>query len=165
MYWYDLLQTKYGWIGVLGSSKGLRRITLPVSTTKAAIEPFENEAENAAFVPNSWHFLKKLLEELLRGEPASTNPPLDYHGVPSFTKAAWEACRTIPPGETRSYKWLATAAGNASAARAAGQAMARNRFPLIIPCHRVVASSGNLHGYGGGLSMKAMLLSAERTHV
>ena len=89
--------------------------------------------------------------------------PLDLDGAPPFFRAAWTACRRIPPGETRSYRWLAAAAGNPLALRAAGQAMARNRFSLIIPCHRVIASDGNLGGYGGGgLTVKASLLRMEQ---
>ena len=65
-------------------------------------------------------------------------------------------------GETRSYGWLAEQAGSPLAVRAAGQAMARNRWPLIIPCHRVIGSDGGLHGYGaGGLVVKARLLAME----
>ena len=87
---------------------------------------------------------------------------LDLEGAPPFHRAAWEACRRIPLGETRSYAWLASAAGRPGAYRAAGQAMARNRVPLVVPCHRVIGSSGGLHGYGaGGLVVKERLLRAE----
>ena len=86
---------------------------------------------------------------------------LDVEGVAPFTLAAWEACVRIPKGETRSYGWLAAEAGRPGAARAAGQAMARNRFPPLVPCHRVIGSTGSLHGYGGGLALKARLLEAE----
>ena len=87
---------------------------------------------------------------------------LDLSGVTPFFSAAWNACRSIPPGETRSYAWLAAEAGSPLAMRAAGQAMARNRFSLIIPCHRVIASDGGLGGYGGGgLGVKARLLQME----
>ena len=87
---------------------------------------------------------------------------LDLEGAPPFFRAAWSACRAIPPGETRSYRWLAAEAGNPLALRAAGQAMARNRFSLIIPCHRVISSDGGLGGYGGGgLGVKAKLLQME----
>ena len=83
--------------------------------------------------------------------------------VMSLLLAAWDACRRIPPGETRSYAWLAQAAGRPLAARAAGQSMARNRLAMIIPCHRVIGSDGGLHGYGaGGLGVKARLLDMER---
>ena len=83
---------------------------------------------------------------------------------PPFFRAAWEACLTIPRGETRSYAWVAAAAGSPGAFRAAGQAMARNRLAVVVPCHRVIGSDGGLHGYGGGgLDKKAKLLNMERT--
>ncbi|MBM3956898.1 MAG: methylated-DNA--[protein]-cysteine S-methyltransferase [Gemmatimonadetes bacterium] len=87
--------------------------------------------------------------------------PVDTADAPPFFKRAWTACRSIPAGETRSYGWLAAAAGSPGAARAAGQSMARNPAALAIPCHRVVASDGSLHGFGGGLEMKARLLALE----
>ena len=88
---------------------------------------------------------------------------IDLANASPFFIAAWEACSSIPPGETRSYQWLAEAAGSPRASRAAGQAMARNPLPLIIPCHRVVGSNGGLHGYGGGgVGVKARLLELER---
>ena len=97
---------------------------------------------------------------------ALENIALDLSNAPPFFGAAWEACRRIPAGETRSYAWLAAEAGNPLAVRAAGQAMARNRFALIVPCHRVIASDGDLRGYGaGGLRVKAKLLDMERERV
>ena len=90
---------------------------------------------------------------------------LELSAVTPFFRAAWEACRSIPYGETRSYAWLAAEAGSPLAMRAAGQSMARNRFSLIIPCHRVIASDGGLGGYGGGgLTVKARLLQMELGH-
>jgi methylated-DNA-[protein]-cysteine S-methyltransferase len=90
-------------------------------------------------------------------------------GGPPFHRACWHACRSIPRGEVISYAQLAAIAGNdASAARAAGQAMRANRLPVIIPCHRVVASDGRLHGYTGSddpcssaLALKRGLLTIE----
>ena len=87
----------------------------------------------------------------------------DTAGAPPFFSAAWNACRSIPAGETRSYQWLAHAAGSPRAVRAAGQAMAQNPLPLVIPCHRVIGSGGGLHGYGGGgIAVKSQLLALER---
>jgi len=88
---------------------------------------------------------------------------------PPFFRRCWGACRRIPRGETRSYAWLAReAGGDATAARAAGQAMRRNPLPVIVPCHRVVASDGRLHGYAGSINgegpetaLKAALLELE----
>ena len=69
-------------------------------------------------------------------------------GTP-FQRACWDACRSIPRGETRTYAWLAATAGSPGAVRAAGQAMRRNPLPVVVPCHRVVASGGGIGGYGG----------------
>jgi O-6-methylguanine DNA methyltransferase len=84
-----------------------------------------------------------------------------------FFERCWKACRSIPAGETRTYGWLAKAAGNAQAVRAAGQAMRRNPLPVIVPCHRVVGANG-LGGFAGsddprGAScrLKAWLLRRE----
>lgn len=97
------------------------------------------------------------------GHPSALDDlPLDLDDASPFFCEAWKACRSIPPGETRSYAWLARAAGRPRAMRAAGQAMARNRVALVIPCHRVIGSDGGLHGYGGGLDLKARLLEVER---
>ncbi len=67
----------------------------------------------------------------------------------------------IPAGETRSYGWLARKVGRPRAARAVGRVMATNPLPIVVPCHRVVGSDGSLHGYGGGLDVKAELLRLE----
>jgi methylated-DNA-[protein]-cysteine S-methyltransferase len=71
---------------------------------------------------------------------------------------------TVPAGATTSYGELATAAGRPGAARAVGSAMANNPVPIIVPCHRVLASDGKLGGYGGGLEMKRKLLELEGAH-
>ena len=69
---------------------------------------------------------------------------------------------SIPLGEVRTYKWVAARAGSPKAARAVGQALKRNPYPLIIPCHRVVASGGKIGGYSGGIKTKRMLLDLEQ---
>jgi methylated-DNA-[protein]-cysteine S-methyltransferase len=88
---------------------------------------------------------------------------------PPFMQKCWAACRDIPYGATITYKELAKAAGSPKAIRAAGQAMRRNPTPIITPCHRVIASSGKLHGFAGKtnpnskeLRIKSHLLSLEQ---
>jgi methylated-DNA-[protein]-cysteine S-methyltransferase len=80
-----------------------------------------------------------------------------------FQTRVWLACREIPAGETISYGQLARVVGNPGAARAVGSFMAKNRIPLLIPCHRVMGSSGKLHGFSApqGLTMKQRLLQLE----
>ncbi len=152
-----------GWLGLLGSDAGLRRLSLK-PTPHEALEGLGPDLplatpDCAAFAP-----VQERLESYCQGRVGSLDDiALDLEGAPPFFRAAWEACRRIPPGETRSYAWLAAAAGNPLAVRAAGQAMARNRLALVIPCHRVIGSDGGLHGYGaGGLPVKARLLALEQ---
>lgn len=86
--------------------------------------------------------------------------PLDVKGT-AFQEACWQALRDIPAGETRSYAQIAAAAGNPGATRAAGSANARNNVAVLIPCHRVIRSGGELGGYAYGLDIKRELLRRE----
>ncbi len=86
---------------------------------------------------------------------------VDLEDLTPFEQAALRAAAQIPPGEVRSYAWVASQIGKPRAARAVGQVMARNPLPLLLPCHRVVDSSGHLHNYGYGVEMKARILRME----
>lgn len=79
-----------------------------------------------------------------------------------FQRRVWEALRTIPYGDTRSYAQQARAIGAPAATRAVGAANGRNPIPIIIPCHRVIGSNGALTGFGGGIERKQFLLALER---
>lgn len=160
---YCLEETPFGWLALLGSAGGLLRVSLqpePQQALDGLGEKMDGAEENAVVFSDA---LSAFNDYFAGNVNALDRIPLDLSGASPFFGAAWIACRGIPPGETRSYQWLAEAAGNARASRAAGQAMARNPFPLIIPCHRVVGSNGGLHGYGaGGIGVKARLLEMER---
>jgi methylated-DNA-[protein]-cysteine S-methyltransferase len=84
-----------------------------------------------------------------------------------FTQKVLRACREIKFGETLTYGELAVKVGNAGAARAVGQALGRNRLPVVVPCHRVVAADGSFGGYSGrdGVEMKKRLLRHEKVHI
>ena len=87
--------------------------------------------------------------------------PSPSEGTP-FQRAVWDALRTIPYGESRSYKQIAAQIGRPTACRAVGMANHRNPIAIVVPCHRVVGSGGTLVGYAGGLEAKAYLLGLER---
>lgn len=87
--------------------------------------------------------------------------PVDVQGT-AFQQAVWEALRAIPPGETRSYAQIAVAAGRPGAVRAAGSACGGNQLAVLIPCHRVVRSDGELGGYAYGEERKKALLRKEK---
>ncbi|NPA26564.1 MAG: methylated-DNA--[protein]-cysteine S-methyltransferase [Chloroflexi bacterium] len=97
--------------------------------------------------------------EPFRGQPWATR------GLTPFQIAVYEAVRAIPRGEVRTYGQIARAIGRPRAARAVGRALATNRLPLVIPCHRVIAAQGDLRGFSapGGIAFKAQLLAWERT--
>jgi methylated-DNA-[protein]-cysteine S-methyltransferase len=109
----------------------------------------------------------EVLERLVRyaaGEPVDfRDVPVDDGHLSAFQRRVVRGCRTIPIGGRRTYGELASAAGSPGAARAVGQVMASNRVPLIVPCHRVVASGGGLGGFSApqGLAMKRRLLALE----
>ena len=161
-YKYHLHQLPAGWVGLVAGEKGLRRCALK-PTPQEVMEDLGADVEGAEHDPDHFSDVVGFLLQYSQGDMTALDGiELDLEDAPPFFRAAWNACRTIPPGETRSYRWLAAAAGNPQAMRAAGQAMARNRFSLIIPCHRVIASDGGLGGYGGGgLGVKALLLQME----
>jgi methylated-DNA-[protein]-cysteine S-methyltransferase len=103
---------------------------------------------------------ERQLAEYFTGKRQDFEVALDMRGTP-FQKNVWEALLAIPFGETRSYGQLARQLGNPNATRAVGAANGRNPISIIVPCHRVIGSSGKLTGFAGGLETKAHLLDLE----
>lgn len=160
---YDIFETAFGWMGVTASGNGITRLTLPERSRTDAEAELGGTIEEAHQEPSRFDDLRARLDRYFSGGPEDlTQVVIDLDDPEFFTKVR-AACRTIPAGETRSYSWLARVAGRPGASRAAGQAMARNPVPLLVPCHRVVGSDGLLHGFGGGigLPLKARLLRLE----
>jgi AraC family transcriptional regulator of adaptative response/methylated-DNA-[protein]-cysteine methyltransferase len=104
--------------------------------------------------------LREELGEYFRGERTEFSVPLDVPGTP-FQTQVWDTLRRIPCGATTTYARLAESIGQPSAVRAVARANGDNRIAIIIPCHRVIGSDGQLVGYGGGLSRKRQLLNLE----
>src|SRR3954447_2620319 len=119
---------------------------------------------NASIAPGEHPHLRQLkaqLDEYFAGRRPTFSVPLAPHRS-AFERRAWEYLRQIPFGQTRSYGEQAAALGTPGAARAAGRANGMNYLSIVIPCHRVVATNGDLTGYGGGLARKRWLLDHER---
>ncbi|MGI6084832.1 MAG: methylated-DNA--[protein]-cysteine S-methyltransferase [Acetivibrionales bacterium] len=102
----------------------------------------------------------KQLDEYFEGRRKVFDLPVFTKGTP-FQEMVWDALKTIPFGETRSYKDIAVQIGKSKACRAVGMANNRNSIAIIIPCHRVIGSKGELVGYGGGMEIKEKLLRLE----
>lgn len=101
------------------------------------------------------------IHEYMRGERKTFSLKMAPAGT-EYQKRVWTELMKIPYGETRSYKEIALALGNANAGRAVGMANSKNPIPLIIPCHRVIGSSGKMTGYAHGVEFKEKLLNLEK---
>ncbi len=104
--------------------------------------------------------IKTALTEYFSGKGKEVDLPHIITGT-DFELQVWEETRKIPFGETRTYSEIAKAIGKPDAARAVGNALNKNPLPMIIPCHRVVGSDGELHGFAGGTEIKQWLLEHE----
>ena len=104
---------------------------------------------------------KKQLKAYFEGNQKIFDLPLNPKGT-DFQKTVWQALLLIPYGETRSYKDIVAAIGSPKASRAVGMANNKNPLSILVPCHRVIGSSGKLVGYGGGLTIKENLLGLEK---
>jgi methylated-DNA-[protein]-cysteine S-methyltransferase len=158
---FRIIDTALGWLGIVLSPAGLRTVTLPRRDREAALAEVLALGAREEARDGEMGDLPERLRRYAHGEPAVFPDALDFSAATPFQRAVWLATREIPYGQTRSYGWLAARAGRPRAARAVGQAMAANPWPIIVPCHRVVASNGRLAGYGGGLDVKERLLRME----
>jgi O-6-methylguanine DNA methyltransferase len=104
--------------------------------------------------------LESELKDYFNGNRYDFSIPLDLRGT-GFETSVWNELQKIPYGETRAYNDIAKAIGKPSASRAVGRANGNNPVAIVVPCHRVIASNGKLHGYGGGLWRKEKLLALE----
>lgn len=104
---------------------------------------------------------RKALAEYFAGKRREFALPIDWSRVSGFTRKALQVCARIPYGQTLSYGEVAAKAGSPGGARAVGQAMGKNPFPPVVPCHRVLAAGKRLGGFSGNLSYKRALLELE----
>jgi methylated-DNA-[protein]-cysteine S-methyltransferase len=161
---YVVFPSELGWIGLSGSGEGLRRLTFGNDTAAAARRALQLPARGAVR-DEVWNGeLVERLQAYARGAREDFRDVLvDAAGCSDFQRRVIDLCRRIPPGATVSYGRLAELAGRSGAARAVGNVMRTNRTPLVVPCHRVVAGSGKLHGYSAaaGTATKRKLLEME----
>jgi methylated-DNA-[protein]-cysteine S-methyltransferase len=149
-----LVETPLGTVGVEATEAGVRRVHLP----DVGISPSETPGSGSAAATATDAAAQ--LEEYMRGERETFDVVLDWQGVEATHRRVLETlCQIAPYGTTVTYGELGASAG-VDDPRDVGVLMARNPLPLVVPCHRVVASDG-LGGYGGGLDLKRRLLELE----
>ena len=138
------IKTKLGPLRAEFSSRGLCRLDFRGSDLPVATGGFARQ-----------------LQAYADGKAVRFSSRLDFSSGTPFQQKVWRALQTIPRGETRSYAWVARKIGRPRAVRAVGAACGANPIPVIVPCHRVIASDGSIGGFGGGLALKRRLLALE----
>jgi len=134
---------------------------MPQRSAQEACQLLGNNVNHATWSPHLFDDLMERLRTYFSGHKVAFPDKLDLFRATHFQREVWEITRLIPYGETRSYAWVAEQIKRPKAMRAVGQALSKNPLPIIVPCHRVVASDGKLGGFSGGVEMKKCLLSLE----
>jgi methylated-DNA-[protein]-cysteine S-methyltransferase len=142
-------QSEIGWVEITGNEEGVM-----------TLEFVEEKGENDEYIPGCMEKCLTQLEEYFKGERKEFSVKLNWEGT-DFQIRVWEYLLTIPYGKTVSYMDIAKELGDEKAVRAVGTANGRNNIAIIVPCHRVVGSSGSLTGYAYGVWRKDWLLKHE----
>jgi methylated-DNA-[protein]-cysteine S-methyltransferase len=145
-------QTTLGKLGIAEQDGKITDVYFANDLIPQGIKLIETTLINEAFLQ---------LNAYLAGERREFSLPLAPRGT-TFMQNVWQALCSVPYGTTASYKDIALAINNPKAIRAVGQANNKNPIPIFIPCHRIIGSNGKLVGYGGGLDIKAFLLTLEK---
>lgn len=158
---YDVIDTPVGKLLIAGSRRGLCRIAFdpePDLDLDGLARAFGVKVLRA---PGHLDAVKQQLEEYFRGKRSEFDLPIDLTPVHGFPRRVLSELARVPYGTVTTYGALASRAERPKAARAVGTVMNRNPVPIVLPCHRVIGSTGKLVGYGGGLERKEALLRLE----
>ena len=163
---YALFDTAIGFAGIAWGEAGLVGVHLPESDCEASRRSFLRRfpGMGEAEVPAGLAPVVADIRALMRGEkPDLRKAPLDLSCTPAFHTRVYEITRAIPPGETLTYGEIAVRLGDRLLAREVGQALGKNPWPIVVPCHRVTAAGGKPGGFSarGGVNTKLKLLGIE----
>jgi methylated-DNA-[protein]-cysteine S-methyltransferase len=168
---FTLFDTALGSCGVAWTAAGLCAVAMPDGEAGQLRHRFAQRygaSAETAPPPGVQHAIREIVTLLSgpadgRPAPDLTDIELDPSGVPPFNQRVYALTRGIPPGETRSYGDLAARLGQPGAARAVGRALGDNPYPIVVPCHRVLAADGSMHGFSapGGVQTKRRMLQLE----
>jgi O-6-methylguanine DNA methyltransferase len=164
---FALFDTNIGRCGIAWSTRGIAGVQLPEASEAKTRARLTRRYPHAREAPPPADVCRAIdaISSLLRGEPRDLSAvALDMEGIPEFDRGVYEAARGIVAGATVSYGELAARVGERGLAREVGQALGRNPFPIIVPCHRILATGGKAGGFSsnGGVATKLRLLTIER---
>ena len=160
---YSVFKTRWGWTGVVQGENGVKNIILPHPFRQEVEEIIAQRFPNAQQDDAALESLTKTFDDYFKGKKIFPSLPIDWSGNTEFSKKVLTATQNIPRGEVRTYKWLGIYLGKPRSFRAIGNALRRNPFPIVVPCHRVICSDGSLGGFSApsGVSLKRKLLEME----
>lgn len=158
---FDVVESPVGELLVATSDRGLASIWFDPDPDADLERLARIAGPRVLRSPRAVDVARRELDEYFTGRRRAFDLPLDLRALPPFTVAVLRELARVPYGETTTYGALAERVGRPRAARAVGTVMNRNRIPIVLPCHRVVGSSGDLVGYAGGLDRKVRLLELE----
>ena len=158
---FDVVETPIGELVVAASEQGLAAISFDTDPESHLERLARIAGPRVLRSPRSVDSVRRELDEYFAGRRQGFDLPLDLRALPPFTVEVLRELARVPYGETTTYGALAARVGRPRAARAVGTVMHRNRIPIVLPCHRVVGSTGDLVGYAGGLDRKLSLLRLE----
>ena len=158
---FDVLDSPVGPLFVAASDRGLASISFDAEPEHQLERLARIAAPRVLRSPRSVEVARRELDEYFEGRRQAFDLSIDLRALPPFTVAVLQELARVPYGETTTYGELAARVGRPRAARAVGTVMNRNRIPIVLPCHRVVGSTGDLVGYAGGLDRKITLLRLE----
>jgi methylated-DNA-[protein]-cysteine S-methyltransferase len=150
---YKFMRSPVGRLKLVASDRGL--VAILWEKSRMALPAAEKRDRHPVLVK-----AERQLKDYFAGRRKRFSLKLDIRGTP-FQKKVWRALLQIPFGKTRTYNDIARAIGHPRASRAVGAANGKNPISIIMPCHRLIGSTGKLHGFGGGLKAKADLLKLE----
>ena len=159
---YTTSDSPFGRLLLAKTKRGLVRVGLPnQDADELLVDLAERVSPRVLEASGELDEVRRELDLYFEGKLERFDLPLDWRLSGGFRQRVLRAIDRIPYGQTRSYTEMARKAGNERAVRAAGTACGSNPIPLVVPCHRVLRTSGALGGYGGGLPMKQSLLELE----
>ena len=158
---YDLVETPIGSLLVAATPRGVCRISYDADPDEQAERLARTYGVRVLRSPRVVDEARRELDEYFAGRRDHFDLALDLTGAPEFTRDVLGQLARVPYGEVTTYGRLAATVGRPRAARAVGTVMNKNPIPIVLPCHRVVGSTGSLVGYGGGLERKQALLQLE----
>jgi methylated-DNA-[protein]-cysteine S-methyltransferase len=162
---YDIADTPVGPLLVAVTDQGLCRVSFDPEPDRETEQLARIFGARVLRTPRPLDPVKRELDEYFGGERRTFDLAVDLRGRSEFSRVVLEQLARVPFGEVTTYGSLAARSGRPRAARAVGTIMNRNPIPIVLPCHRVVGSTGSLVGYGGGLERKRQLLDLEHAPV